>query len=299
MPDLLRETLQNAAYEGVEFPVSEAGIQGGNGGVEHRAYRRPGADVEFTGQEPYRGKLVIPLFVDLGADLYPDRYNRLLDAFRRKPIGELRHPLLGTFQALIKTWQPHLDAGARSGVVLEVEWVEHNATATAPVSLRETQRTDAQTTAEAQATEADAAMYASDPTDSFTPTQPVVSEQLATLENTSPAPSYAQVTSAIRTMLAAVEGNLALPAFEGVDAHDVVAALEALRNTIYRLRAQLLPDESRMRTHVLERDLALWQVALLVYGDASQGARLAAVNALPDPSRIPAGTVLQVPPLEQ
>lgn len=131
MADALRDTLIQAAFAGIEFPVSDSTVDGGSDFVAHTAYLRKGADVEPCGVKPLQGKLTIPLFNSLGlGELFPARYLQLLRQFERTPIGQLSHPTQGIMTALIASWREITSPDKRNGVVIEVEWIEHNATAT-------------------------------------------------------------------------------------------------------------------------------------------------------------------------
>ena len=46
------DTLAEATYEGVPFPVSTLSVEGGHDFAEHTAYLRRGADMEPCGQKP-------------------------------------------------------------------------------------------------------------------------------------------------------------------------------------------------------------------------------------------------------
>lgn len=154
--------LQGYAFEGVEFPVSASEIDGGNDVTEHKAYLRPGADVEGTGRDAYRGTFTIECFDDLRApwgNVFTERYFDIIDAFERTAAsgGRFRHPLLGTFTAFITKWKPKLDPSKGNGVTIDVSFVEHNATS---IVVGVAAGADVSGTARVQAASADSAMAA-------------------------------------------------------------------------------------------------------------------------------------------
>ena len=120
------DSLVDASYEGIRFPVTSAPVDGGHDSVEHRAYLRPGAVIEPTGRKAYRGTLVIPLVnTDLlmrryGGPLFPDLLDRLRLKFQDRPLGRLVHPQLGPLDAHIASWPFELTAEDRGGVRMTV-----------------------------------------------------------------------------------------------------------------------------------------------------------------------------------
>lgn len=295
MSRLFEENLQTAAFEGVEFPYSEAPHEGGHDGVAHKAFGRRGADQQPTGQQPFRGSFVIPFLTDIDPRLYPERVKQFYRALADHPIGRLRHPSLGTFLVKVGTWREELTAEVGNGVVVQWNWEEHRGEAgeLQADSQRVPQRGAA--TAEAQATRADEATSRAAPV-GVNPVSPVISAQLAFLES---APrTYGEVTGAIRTMLAAVDTNLAIAALlvATPDAHDATVALEQLRGTIYQIRDFYQPQASRIRRFDVPQTMALWEVALLACGDATRTDLILPANAIPDPAAIPGGTRLIILP---
>jgi prophage DNA circulation protein len=131
MSDAFGRTLLDAAFEGVSFPVTDSHVEGGHDIVEHTAYLRDGADIEPCGYKALRGKLTIPLLNDIGlGTLFPRRLNDLRDAIKANPLGQLTHPTEGILTASLHSFRIVATAENRSGVMVEVEWIEHNATAT-------------------------------------------------------------------------------------------------------------------------------------------------------------------------
>ena len=300
MEDLFSRTLLIGSYEGIFFPVIEAQTRGGHSGVEHKAYKRRGADCEPTGLEPYAGTLKVALINGLkswDSTLFPDVYGDLLDKFQTTPIGSLSHPTKGTFTAFIKSWDEHLTGKApRNGVMLDVAFTEHNGEATILPGLggqSTPTNTSHDTTIQAQQAETD--MAAVTPSVSFLPVASVVDVQLTFLD--AAARSYSEVLSSVDEMLAPVNANLALPGFAVPAAHDAVASLEALRATIYSLKDRYLGTSARPRYYVVPHTAPLWQIAFDVYKDASKSRLLGTVNNILDPVAVAAGSRLLVPPV--
>ena len=142
---------------------------------------------------------------------------------------------------------------------------------------------------------ADAAMAAALPAGSFTPTKPVIDAGLATLEGAS-LPTFFDVMATLRAMLAVVDTNLAIAALGAASAFAALALLEDLRATLRALQERYQPGAGALRLYTVPETMALWQVAVAVYGDASREGLILAANAIPDPLFVAAGTVLTVLP---
>lgn len=296
MTDVL-QSLPEASFDGITFPVERADWSGGNDLAEHVAYRRPGADIEPTGRKAYRGSFVIPLLntpalVARYGELFPGLQFDLLDRFASRPIATLVHPTLGALTAAIGEVSQTAEAGERSGVRLTVQWIEHDAS----VSLLVGSDASGAPTNAAQSTSelAAGADRANASTPGYQITKPTIDAQIAYLDA---APrTFTQTSDALRQMLGPVSANLALPALASASAHDAYVALVALRAGVYALRDRLIPSTQRQSFYVVPRPMADWEVALAVYGDASLNTLIRSANAVADPSLIPAGRRLVIIP---
>lgn len=294
MSDVLTRT-QEASYEGLAFPVESAETQGGNDFAQHVAYRRRGADMEFTGLRAYSGTLVIPIFdapqlVQRYGDPLALRYD-LQEKFETTPIGTLTHPTFGTFRAAITDWSEPLDPMVRGGTRWTVKWTEHNGEAgslLAPESPA-TAPTQPETLTRASQADAAGANLAG-----YTPATPSVRSGLDALSGV--AVGFTAATTAINAMLGVVNGNLALPAMGRVGSYEALTASLALREAVLGLRAQYLPSPTA-RYYTVPVGMALFEVAQLVYGDASRVGVLLGANSVSDPLLLAPGRVILVPPL--
>jgi prophage DNA circulation protein len=297
MTDFLSQ-LPEASYEGKRFPVVSAETRGGNDVAQHVAYRRRGADVEFTGLRAYQGTFTIPLvntpalvakYGDLALGLRAD----LLDLFETRPIGSLQHPTYGLLTAAITEWSEPIDSSARNGVTWSVSWVEHNGTAGVLTGPDGALSQDTTTTVEELATAADT-QAASVGVHGYTRTAPVVSSQVSFLES---APrSFTQVSDAFRQMSGVINANLALAGMVGTTANAATRAQLTLRSAIDAMRGQYVVGDARMRFYTPATSLAAWEVSQMVYGRPDGVRRLLEANAFTDPLLIPAGTVIRVVP---
>lgn len=298
MADVL-STLQEASFDGMEFPVETVEVNGGNDLAEFSAFRRPGVDVQPTGRKAWRGTLVIPcintpLLVAKYGTLFPNLAYALVDRFTAKPIATLTLPTFGNLTAAVGGITHTSSADDRGGVRLRVEFIEHNATA--PLLFADTASgapVDASSSVPLLASTADAAGA---PLPGYTPTASTVSAQQAYLDQ---APRTAsQTDGAFRKMLAPVEANLSLPAMTTLAARDAFVAALNLRAGIIALRNAVVPSAQTRSRYTVPRTMAVWEIALAVYGDASQVQTILSANTFTDATAIRAGTVVSVLPID-
>ena len=290
------DTLSEATYEGIVFPVVDAPVEGGNDFAEHTAYRRPGADMEPTGWRALSGSLTIPLINTAGlvaryGVLWPDLRTVLLDAFRATPRGALSHPLLGNLTVGITDVQQSGSADVRNGVTLTVRWKEHNASVSLAVGADGVVTTDPTTTLNTRAAEADAAGA---PLAGYTPVADTIDEQATFLEE---APrNYSEVTGALGRMDAAVAANIALPSVQALDGYAANVALLELRSALLSYRTRFVPGDASLRYYVVPTTMSVAKVAVAAYGSLAGLSLVLAANTFLDPLNIASGTVLTILP---
>lgn len=292
------DSLQECAFEGVRFPIESLETDGGNDVVEHVAYRRRGADVEFTGQKSYRGSFTVVLvntasLVSVYGDLATGVRFDLINLFESKPIGRLQHPTYGLLDAAITSWSERIDPSTRNGSKLTVQWVEHNGTASLLLGPDGAAPSNASATVETLAADADAKARDARLT-GYVPIAPTITAQKAYLE--SETRTYAQASDAARQMDAAVARNLALPSMVGTASNATTRALLAVRAAVGAIREAYVPGASSVRYFTVPQGMSVAEVAQLVYGDTRRARDLVRANGLPDPLSIPAGRVLTVLP---
>jgi prophage DNA circulation protein len=295
MSDLLNETLGTASFEGVQFPTPDLSVKGGHNLVKHRAYRRRGVDIEPTGQKEFEGSITAILVNGLtgwGENMYPGRYSDLIEALQNNPIGTLWHPIKGEMRVGIESWEEKFAVDVRNGCFVEIQYTEHNASASTLFGPDNAPNTNTTQSVAVQATAADTAMASTGST-SYTPVTPTFETQLDALaESTITA---AGVRGAVAQMRTVVNTNLALSDFEGVDAHDAVVALEDLLASVAGLEQQYLAPFTSNQVFTVPLDMPLWRVAQLVYGNASKASLILSANSVSNVLLVRGGTVLSIP----
>lgn len=286
--------LATASFEGVEFPCALAPVEEGHDFAEHVAKGRRGADLEHNQQRPASGTLEIPLSNDARmvrrwGTMLPDKLVALRAKFVETPIGNLFHPLYGSFTAGMKRWRIAPDPQRRNDLVLSVDWIEHNGEAA--LFLEDARTPDSHSAlARVAAILADALALATGVAGYRALAAPVTDAIELVSEATA---TPARIAAQIETVLTSVACNLAL--FGEADHAAVVAELERTQAGLYAMRRALLDDIAA--TYIVPATMPVYEIAARVYGDARMGPQLAAANALPDPLAVPAGTVLVLPPV--
>lgn len=292
MSDDARELLR-AGYAGMEFPVTEAPFTVGHDLVEHAADQVPGVDLEPTGRAAFRGSFTIPFLTTVAGygELYPGGWRRFLALLQLTPKGEITHPVLGRFRAGVKHLKAPFTAKVRNGVIVELEWIEDRASLRTSVLVPTLTATPADAAADADA--ADAALVSAGAAPQVAGP---VRAAAVTLASSQSYPTTAATFAALDTQIAVALASpgLARPtAATALSAHAAVVALERLRATCLCWCELALP--ARARTLVTARPMAVWELALEVYGDVGRAADLRATNSLVG-NVVPTGTRLVLPP---
>lgn len=292
-----------ASFQGIAFPVSEADTVTSHDGQAHKAYRVPGADWEPTGLNEEKGTLVVPLFngVEGFEDLYPGTHRALLDAIRQNPIGDFVHPTRGPMRAFLSNVKESAKGDVQDGVVLVLTWAEH----TGLVASRATDPTRTQVTRSSVAVVdlsavADTQMLLVDPLASTTltlGTALLMAEYFASVFASLDAGqlSFGAISSAFALMANRVEYNRGLAVMLAASGYAAQAALANVSAALLNARTLYLPRSSDSSAFRVEAPMAVWDVALAVYGDASLVAPIYDANTLVSPFLSP-GTVLTILP---
>src|SRR5579875_375296 len=122
----------------VSFPVVEFSTVLRQDLAIHKFADRDGAHVEGTGRAPLQITARIPFLNGLDAGpnehwqrpLYPYTWRKFFEACADKTSGTLQHPELGPLTCKVQDVQTRWTAAARSGVHVDVTWIESDDTGT-------------------------------------------------------------------------------------------------------------------------------------------------------------------------
>lgn len=276
---------QRAAWEDLTFPLSECTQTGGRAVTENEAWRRDGAELVNGGRKAFRGKMTAAFLdtIEGYGDLWPSKFEALLTRFYADAEGRLSHPLLGTFTAVVTSWEPKLSSKVQNGAFVEFEWVEQRASSVGVIALMEDRGTgDPTTELAAQAATADVALAAA----GAPPSTPIAAVAATVITKTSTSLPYTKIGQALAPIDAAVElsrGALSALLVTGSNAIAVWQARAALARVLTasgRLRASLLPGPSKATVYQLTRAMTFAEISQAVYGTPFRAGYLRSANAV-------------------
>ena len=131
MVDFFSNSLLEAKFRDIAFPVTDFRISVTQDIAEHKRPDQDGALIEATGRNAIRFTASIPFFQGLArgpnenwTDLYPDRHRTFLAAMANRSAGQLQHPSFGVVTVKPVSVHSSLSADRRQGEVVQAEWVE-------------------------------------------------------------------------------------------------------------------------------------------------------------------------------
>lgn len=298
------ETILDASYEGIRFPVSAAATETSHDAVEHTAYRVPGADIEHTGRAADRGTITIPFHNDLVGygQLYPAVYQRFVEVVKSTPKGRLVHPTRGPMTALVKSIAENVTGEERDGITVTLQWVEHNASVQArPTDPNAAPERTASTALTYLADVADTAMGEVDTRSGIVAflvsMRTIIDDALADINQAQTITSAVGTISAnFRLMQEAVAERLAYEPYGAADAYDALSSLFGLQSGIHAARDVYLPPAVDMLRYVVPSEMTVFDIAQNVYGDATLSYLVTSSNPILDALAVPQGMILMLPP---
>lgn len=286
------EGLQRASFDGVEFPVKAARVHGGLRDHVHEYPHSPGGAPEKLGRKLYEFH-VTPIFdarVDRVAwpNNWPGNLARLTRKFELELTATLVIPIIGAVQAYATDWSQAMVNKKLSGP--DVEWVfrEDQSSAFLVDQLIKVNGSLVGTLSDTLVVVAAADGFQPDFFQSVT----ALADQVLGYVD--------QVEAADAALAAKVDGLSALcEAFDAkLELADpkncrTLAALHDLWQADNRLRADLLKRATPLVFFAVPRPMTVADVSVAIYSDALHVSDILRLNALDDPFRIPAGTVVK------
>lgn len=125
-------TLLSFRWRDVDFPYTETSLDLRQDLAIHKFIDRDGAHVEGTGRAPLQISARIPFLNGLergphelwAAPLYPTTWRKFIEACADKTSGVLQHPELGPLTCKVENVRTVWSAHVRSGVHVDVTWIE-------------------------------------------------------------------------------------------------------------------------------------------------------------------------------
>jgi hypothetical protein len=322
------DQLAKASFDGIAFPVTSYEVSGGLRDHVHEYPHSPGGAPEKLGRRLYTVRmngLFDAKVSGYGDNLWPGDLSDLRDRFEDQVTAELVIPTIGTIQAYAVTWtQRTAPQEQRSGETLEVEFREDQASAFLFEGLINVTASTLQS-AGAEFDEDFAPLLAGG-TLSNLGIIPPSPDATSIPRAVTVAAAYSQLRQSDAGRLEQIrrDFNQAIAYAETPDlyAERLLAKTEAviagcalayekivlLRNPLawkplrsfkrtwasaQRLRESVAGRDNRILFYRAEIDTNLASVSRAIYGDTSWGGSILRLNAIPDPFRIPKGTVLR------
>lgn len=286
------------AFEGIPFPGFEATTSGGHDSVDRARWRQRGVSSEPTGLRADVVRVRVELYNGLrgwtGDKPFPDLYELLLRTLRSTPVGELIHPSRGVMRVQVGDIEETLSPRTQDGLTLDLTFKSIDGESDVLTFASSTTSSPAEAIVSA-AEYADARRVLGLSPANAAPITPTVESTLDTVSGG----TFTQISAALDTLGEAINGRLDDPALIPPGAAELIyrAALWGLRTAYDELREQVLGEDGQTFTVPVEMSLAMIASLPEVLGDASRAGELAEVNAISDPSFIPAGTILRLVPL--
>lgn len=312
--DFLSQVIGEAAFNGIRFPVTEASSEYGHDFTIHKVYLGNGGSIEPTGIKEKTGTLSIAFLNDIpGFDdrLFPETYIDFTSAIKENPIGDLSHPTLGTFKALIKEVKEKLSPDNREGIYVDISWVEHNGEA--GILLNQIRQTPIDSTSEIETnsseSDSNATILSTQPnlpnsSQSYLTMTDYSSDRLEDLANENL--TIQEVSSVFSSWISRINTNLSLPSLTNNSSDPnnqnlpyisaLRTSLETLRNSVYSYQNSFYPDLQKTRKYTVTREISVWELANEIYGDSSKASLILQANSINDPLFVPPNTKLVIPP---
>lgn len=308
--------LQEAALDGVAFPVSSRTVGYGRDGARIRLPYVDGQDVEDTGRLPRTYSLELPLFPGIEGydDLYPGTYERLVSlAESQRSLTQIVYtdPVHGDVDVRLWSLQEITVADRRDGAMVRIELEEVTFDTTGTTVVRSPARDG-----EGAARAADDAIASGDVVseedvqgamDSTGPPQTAAQRRGriagAPIESlwkdlstslTSAALAADEAAAAVDTVRAKLNAIISLPGMESADGWELRGSLLRVIEASGRLAEQAVARAVPTVELTLTGEVSVYELAAGLYRDASRVDDVLRRNSVRDPHAIRVGTVLRV-----
>lgn len=278
-------------WRDIGFPVTKCGIELRQDLTIHKFVDKDGAHIEGTGRHPLQFTARVPFLNGLRSGLneswglannwtlYPTVWRSFFEACANKATGPLQHPELGVITCKCETARTEWSADVRTGVWVDVTWLESDDNAT-----QLTEALNAQSpigTVDSVGAALDA--YLDDPTNLKAPQLPTFPSTFGDL--TTAIRGAIDQTTILQKSFAGKVDNLIYQAQSIEDALDRSAnanalnwplsqACEQMKAAAYDLKASLGTKSKTVALYTVPKDSTLGQVG------ATLGANLAELMAL-------------------
>lgn len=315
---LWSDILQEGSYDGVRFDFVRSSVEGGNALDKQEFPNQDGQSIQGRARNARRFS-VLGIFIE---DDYPDTLNDLIDVLENGGVPrEFVDPVFGSMMASCERFTVLHDVeDAADSATITIDFVEHTdsskrlkaADTFALVGIDDAQgptAADNTTPARANAvrsavTDVLVALSAFQEATEVQNNAYVLQVQGAmnaassiadSLETTGDELSAPAVQQQVNATLVTIEVAVAAGAdYDSQEAYELGAAVLLMSSSVSVMAQELIEAKPPLQIYTVRADTNLLAFAHDLYGDSSRADEVLALNSIPDPSMILAGTKLQV-----
>lgn len=290
------DTLQRAAFDGIEFPVREVEVIGGIRDHVHEYPHSPGGAPEKLGRKLYEIHYTAPFLNTFKSypNLWPTNLAFLRQSFEQQVTADLVIPTIGTIRAYCMSWRERTDLPSnRSGVIVDLTFREDQSTEFLTIELI--------TTTAANLTNTGANLLAAMQLEEFTKELNAGQKSLfASIQASAnaitavadTADAYANLVQAKAAGLASLcaQADATVSALNNPAHFRVLEAMQAVWGQATALERDALKLARPRIPYTTPITMSVSQISTAIYGDTSQASRLMTTNAFANPFAVPANT---------
>ncbi len=292
-----QSSLRPMSFKGVVFPITQVKGSAGRKLVKHVYPYRPGQEVVDLGRQALTINVSAVFSTDhflvqaYGRDLYPGRYEMLMNAIHQGGSGELVHPVFGSLKAACESYSDTTQANELNTVRLELTFVEDDVLTSVPLV-----GTSAMASAKKSAGLLDrfAASMEVDLTAAVGMSFGDVAGQIETALSVQ---GKAQFQVAAELELAAMNIEMltgALPSLDDPINVEAKAELASFSASLNMAGTEYLAGAAPIVTYVTTTQTTTVDIAKEKYQDPGRATEIEQFNSIPDPLNIPPGTELKI-----
>jgi len=297
---LWEDILQVGKFDGVQFDFVRATLEGGNTLDQQMFPNKPGAFVQGRARNGRRFD-VLGIFIE---DDYHDTMNQLIAKLENGGAPkEFVDPVFGSFMAACERFLVTHDADdAADSATIQITFVEHTDGAQGPKAITNTTPARANAVRSAvtdvfvalsafqAATEVQNNDYVLQVTAATNAASSIADSLEATGDDLSALDIQKQTNATLATIDAAVSTGAN---YATTEAYDLGAAVLAMSSSVSTMAQELIEAKPPLQLFTIVADTNLLAFVFDLYGDSSRADEVLALNSIPDPSLIPAGSKVQ------
>lgn len=307
------ENLIRTTLFGLEIPLSEREMGGGESIARHRPAFSQGQTTESTGRDPYTFELRIPLFHEIDPNHYPNLKERIratLDDRGTQALGEYVDPEIGPITVRATKWRWRSEPTQRNGGWYTISLEEDTGEIFTLEGTDEAPTTSAEAAETADVDLGELGIGDADLLDAWAeggaPAEPNV---VAAME---PGAGFSTVIDDLRDGIAngtaiadevrarvdrvrrQIDATLQLEAVQGPEGWIAQGSLYELAEAVEREAERAMRNAATLVTYTPRAGMSAVEIALVLYGDPSRADEIASRNNVYHPLFVTGGLPILV-----